>query len=78
MELLVIEVEKKISMILPEKIFLIFDGWSKNSIYFLGIFASFIHKDTRKTVLLSFLPLMVETNLDAKNHYMMIKGQEKI
>ncbi len=69
MDLLVLSVEEKISLILPEKFSLIIDGWTKGSTYFFGIFASFLHNGNLKTVLLSFSPLLVETDLTAQNYF---------
>ncbi len=72
MDLITIEVEKSISKIIADKFSLVIDDWSKNSTHFLGIFASFLNNNKPKTVLLSFTPLLLESNLNAQSHLVLL------
>ena len=72
MGILTKEVEKKISHILPEKIALVIDGWTKASVHFVGVFATY--PDLGKvggyeSVMLAFSPMFCETEFGADEHY---------
>ena len=41
MDLITTEEDKKIAFILPSKITIVIDGWTKQSTHFLGVFATF-------------------------------------
>ncbi len=63
-------VERKIAMILPQKICLIFDGWTSDSTHYLGVFATFPSRATSvyEMRLLTVSPLADESRLDTDEH----------
>ena len=65
------EIENRIAAKLTEKFVLNFDGWSKQSTHFVGVFAAISSTDNHKykTSLLSFSPLVSETSFPANDHY---------
>ena len=64
-------VKRKISLLLPETIALVFDGWSDNGTHFIGVFATFPVGNKRgySTRLLTLSPMGDETSLDANEHF---------
>ena len=72
-EQLTIKVEGRIKKLLPYKFALIIDGWSKNSVHYLAIFAIFKFKDTSKKRLLTISPLLDAEHLDAIEQSLFIK-----
>ncbi len=60
MNLTVIQVEKKISSMLPNKFSLIFDAWTSRTYHFLGLFAAY----EKEKILLSFTLLDKDENED--------------
>jgi len=75
MDLLTTKVEEKVKLILPDKLCLVFDGWSSGSTHYVGIFATFPAENERKyeKVLIGFSPLEDETNQTAHNHCDLIR-----
>jgi hypothetical protein len=76
MLLLVDAVEKKITTkasVMPCSA-LIFDGWSEDSVHFIGLFITLTAKDAKamapfsEIYLLAFAPLLDETTFTAANH----------
>ncbi len=63
-------VEKKIERLLPDKFYLVFDGWTAYSTHFLAVSASYPAKTVRGYELrfLSVSPLENECRLDADEH----------
>ena len=73
MDLLVIEVEKRIKKHLPQKLAVVFDGWSEDSTHFIGIFAVFNSDEGRNMRhLLAFTPLLDESDLSATSQSALI------
>ena len=70
------EVEKAIASALPEKFFLVGDGWTSDSVHYFAIFACYFDEATqkRKTPLLAVSPLQDEESLTAATHYEFIIG----
>ena len=64
-------VEEKIATLLPEKIALVFDGWSSDSTHYLAVFATFPSANERvfSQRLLTMSPMGDETTLSASEHY---------
>ena len=71
MELLTKKVEAKIKDYIPETIAILIDGWSKGSIHFVGLFASFTSDNANgyECVMLAFAQLLSETSFTARDHY---------
>ena len=69
MDLITEEVEKKIAFILPSKIVIVIDGWTKQSTHFLGVFATFPVQNELgyESVLLSFSPMAIETSFKGRS-----------
>ena len=63
------QVEKGIAAELTEKLALIFDGWSKQSTHFVGVFAAIPSTDNHEyeTILMSFSPLASEASFTANS-----------
>ena len=63
-------VEQKLSVVLPDKIAIIFDGWSIGSTHYVAVFASFPSNDAigYQKYLLSFAPINEEDSLNAISH----------
>lgn len=70
LNLLTRHVETKIAAILPNKIALVFDGWSTDSVHYLAVFASFSSSNQNgyDTRLLTISPIGDECNLNADEH----------
>ena len=68
MQKLTSHVEEKVRNILPPKIGLVLDGWSHQSVYYLGIFAVFNKSGQQKKRPLSLAPLLDEQSLTAGSH----------
>ena len=67
-------VEQKIARLLPEKIALVFDGWTSGTSHYLAVFASFPAPNKRgyEMRLLTMSPMGDESRLDAEEHYQFI------
>eukprot|EP00171_Calliarthron_tuberculosum_P002604 IDg2604t1 len=63
-------VERKISVLLPDKFALVFDGWTCGSTHYLAIYASYVLPDPPRAQqsLLSFSPMGEEESLNADEH----------
>ena len=64
---LTLKVKNAISKSLPDRFALLIDGWTHHSTHFLAVLASFMENSEPNSVL-SFLPLMCETVLNATEH----------
>lgn len=72
---IVLQVEKKITDILPDRFALVFDGWSCSDTHYVALFATypFDNVEGYESVLLAFSPMGDEKSLDAAEHYKFIK-----
>ncbi|RIB14298.1 hypothetical protein C2G38_2096265 [Gigaspora rosea] len=63
-------------MILPEKIGIMFDGWTNNGIHFVGLFGVYqtVHK-SRNLVLLAFSPFEGRSTQSADAHVRLKNSQ---
>lgn len=53
---------------MPDKFGIIIDGWKGNDkVYYIGIYAVYVHEDKTKTPLLALLPPIYETSHSAEN-----------
>ena len=68
MEKVAVEVELKIAAELPEKFGITFDGWSKFTYHYLGLFAVYECGPVVKVVLLGISPPENEEHLDTREH----------
>ena len=71
MEIVTKEVEVLIKTKLPNRFVPVIDDWSKSSIHFVGVFASYSCENNLgyESALLSFSPLLTETSFNARDHY---------
>jgi len=67
-------VAEKIKSMLPQKIGLVFDGWSSGTTHYVALYAVFPKDGCRQQVLLAMQPLFDETNQTAANHVEYITG----
>jgi len=70
-------VETKLKDSLPEKLALVFDGWSSGSTHYVGVFASFSSSASKvgyETRLLAFSPFEDESHLDTVKHVSYLTG----
>ena len=70
MSKLTTHVEQKLAVLLPEKVAIVFDGWSSGSTQYIAVFASFkSSNDLGHSVrLLGFSPVEDETDLGSEEH----------
>lgn len=71
MTLLTAQVEQKISLLLPDTLALVFDGWTTDATHYLAVFATFPIEgsDSYGTRLLTISPMGDETTLTADEHF---------
>jgi hypothetical protein len=69
-------VRKKVADALPEQFGVVFDGWSHNSMHYIGVFSVWGNANCRREALLGLLPLMDGVRIDncsAQSHVLFLK-----
>jgi hypothetical protein len=61
-------VEREIKLKMPEKIGIVFDGWTESGKHFVALFARYLEENEVQEVLLACSPLEDETDLGAESH----------
>ncbi|MEL7342806.1 MAG: hypothetical protein AAGM67_20135, partial [Bacteroidota bacterium] len=85
MKKIIVRVKKTVchntSKILPEKLAIIFDGWTESRVHYIAVFAAYMCQSTYKETLLTFSPLLSDENFGAAEHVeffeSVLEGYEK-
>ena len=66
-------VETKMTNDLPETFAIVFDGWTRHSRHYLAVFAVYMKKDQKETILLAIAPPYDEESYNADEHITFIR-----